>query len=428
MTLITVVNICPSLHASTDAPRPMTCNKKISVSAAKKDVTDKGLVQIRITTIPSGSQSNPGEMISESVFEKNTNGLRVNKLYFCFPPGAGDNRVLARFKKKGGEWGPVVQATNVVSSADNISKIIVDTKADPLSIEYVYKKVTKPTMTVSLKLPSKSGSWRIVRGNQDMSESAAKNPRKDSKTKEITEEGILLPIITATKNQTMKIYKITKPAPGKPEPEVRIFAENQSSGTNHFNKFSLGQVEAAGSKPVLVIDNDAVAKLMSAEEYKKLPPPTTAAKTPATIASASAALTPESTTTTDFLARYTAETLPAHIDLKILLTSLVPTQYKPAVTRLLKASDRLSRFKAIMDEHIDENLLLTPLVKWKMKFHIDRSAPDDVTRFKNKIAGLQPEYAKVYSSLKSESDKVDPALQSSLERLRTELKEALLPG
>lgn len=398
-------------------PVSMSCvspKKKVSVTAYKKNSNDAGLVKVRITDGSAGD-NDPGQMISESEFEKNTKGVRVKKLFFCFDPQGGKNRVLAAFKKKGNtDWGDTVQT--FVNSRDTISKMVIDTEKNPITIELVVKKVTVSTITVPIKLPSGSGPWRIVSGNKNLTEAVAKEVKTPLSGKSTTEGVVQIVDPVLGKNPTIKIAKVKNN-----EDTVLIFAENSEAGANKVTVIQQVQVAAAGSKPVLVIDKDGGAQLMTSQAYAassgKAKHVTVAPTTPALLQATQQPATGN-----------TATTLPPDIDIKLLLNSLVPDHYERDVAKLMKADDRASKLvEAIRTQDILPSLVGTPLVKWKMQFLKKNSHPDDESAFKKKMSELQPLYTQIFPSLKSTSGNVDPSLQATLEDLRMQLKAALAP-
>ena len=217
--------------------------KKIPVSARKKDPTDKTLVTVTIT------DTNNNE-IAQSTFVKNTVGLRVKKLYFCFSDASQTNKVRAHTTLDN-----VFHLKDDVSSKDGKlgAELIIDTTAKTIDINY--KEASK--MTATLALPKTSGSWLIVSGNADYNEEKARqlNQEENSNKKGIAD----WKNISSGKRHSVKIYK---------NEDIQIYAQQKNK--SKLTLITKEAVKIAGSNPVIRIDSNGTASIMRSSDYENL--------------------------------------------------------------------------------------------------------------------------------------------------------------
>lgn len=223
----------------------MECAKKIPFSVTYKN---PGKDPILVEVVDSD-----GYIISQSSeFVKSTTGLKIDKPYLCYQDK--DTNVIQAVKFVDGKKERVAGLIVARDFGVNLSKISIDEAG---KITPTYKKVKKPKISALVKLPEKSGDWYIVSGDKQYSESAAKMPRKD-KLGRLQEMGILqiLKVHSKKKNAKLNLYK---------NEDLQIYVVHAKEPTiqGHMNKISATTVAAAGPNPVVVIDLQGKAEVVS---------------------------------------------------------------------------------------------------------------------------------------------------------------------
>lgn len=375
--------------------------KKIPVTARKQDPLDTVPVTVKITKLD-------GTLIKASTFTKNTSGVRVKKLYFCFAGFDQMNKIEAIYK------GETFPADNAVSAIDGKygAELVIDTARKKIEIKYKKPKVS--SINATLVVP-KSGSWTIISGNQDYTQAAAQKPRVNADNV-MTEEGILEKEekVTGTGKRYIKIYK---------NQDIRIYAENDQ-GIRKFNELiSKDAVTKAGKKPVLVIAPDGTATL-----YAKMPAAPVSSSAAATTGASAAAGTAASAQSQvqSSANKGTPPTLSEHIALKHLLLNkggkLPWKQFYTQNQDGYKFNEVAA--KTLMDQELNTTLVETPYVAQKLS-NVMLATPTFYDAKKQAVRKLQGEYAAVYKVLLDSKETIGDQETKQIKALRTAIINAL---
>lgn len=222
--------------------------KPLSITVQKSDPNNTE----KVTVMAYDQSTNQGKLV---ITNKKSISFSKGTKKFSLDLDKTQQKTIRVTHKKGSkevDFDPKMKATINKADAEGhgIDGIILDMANNKIEPVYNYRNPLEPKQEIvkaTLKLPLGTGSWKIVSGDNNLSQAAAQKPRPN-------EMGILQ---FGTFKET-GIHKITL-YKGK---DVKIYAQNEKD-KNIYKTTSIPQAEvtAAGNKPFLIIAADGQASI-----------------------------------------------------------------------------------------------------------------------------------------------------------------------